>query len=147
MKERYDLPCNIAQTLNIIGDRWTLLILHEILTGQTTFNQIKKSLSGISSKLLSDRLKYLEENELITSVLYSEHPPRYRYGLTPSGRDLEPVFNSILMWGTRHLKKCYKKLVHASCGHEVRPAYYCEHCGGNVDDLHVVVLESELQKA
>lgn len=147
MKERYDLPCNIAQTLNIIGDRWTLLVLHEILTGQTTFNQIKKALTGISSKLLSERLKYLEESGLVTAVLYSEHPPRYRYDLTDSGRDLEPVFNSILMWGARHLKKCYKKLVHKDCGHEVRPAYYCEHCGQNVDDLQVVVLESELKNA
>ena len=81
MKGTYTQSCNIAQTLNILGDRWTLLVVHEILTGQTTFNEIKKSLDGISANLLSDRLKSLEENGLITSSLYSEHPPRYQYTL------------------------------------------------------------------
>ena len=86
MKERYDLSCNIAQSLNIIGDRWTLLILHELLVGRETFSEIKHHLKGISSKLLSDRLKYLEEAGLLESTLYSAHPPRYRYRLTDSGR-------------------------------------------------------------
>jgi len=141
MKERYELPCNIAQTLNIIGDRWTLLILHEIMVGRTTFNEIKKALSGISSKMLSDRLKYLEQEELIVSTLYSDHPPRYRYSLTESGQNLDGVFNAMVMWGRDHLKKCYKKLVHRSCGHEVRLAYYCPHCAVNVQDVSATLLE------
>ncbi|GAK08047.1 transcriptional regulator, HxlR family [Geomicrobium sp. JCM 19038] len=58
MKERYPLPCNIAQTLNIVGDRWTLLIIHEILVGNTTFNDIKHNLETISANLLSTRLKH-----------------------------------------------------------------------------------------
>ncbi|AIE60118.1 winged helix-turn-helix transcriptional regulator [Bacillus methanolicus] len=142
MKETYHLPCNIAQALNIIGDRWTLLIVHEILLGHTTFNEIKKSLDGISSNLLSDRLKYLEETGLITSTLYSVHPPRYRYTLTESGKSLESVFNALILWGRNHLKKCYKKIVHQSCQHEIEIAYYCPHCEKNVDDLAVVNLES-----
>jgi DNA-binding HxlR family transcriptional regulator len=137
-KERYDLPCNIAQTLNIIGDRWTLLIIHEILIGRTTFNEIKKGLEGISSKLLSDRMKYLEECGLITSTLYSDHPPRYRYRLTESGQALEGVFNALIYWGRHHLVKCYKKIIHSSCGHEIEPAYYCPHCRENIQDLAVV---------
>ncbi|WP_019537446.1 winged helix-turn-helix transcriptional regulator [Paenibacillus ginsengihumi] len=137
-KDRYDLPCNIAQTLNIIGDRWTLLIIHEMMIGRTTFNEIKKSLTGLSSKLLSDRLKYLEEAGLIVSALYSEHPPRYRYKLTESGEALETVFNSLIYWGRHHLPKCYKKLIHASCGHEVDISYHCPHCQTNVDDLKVI---------
>ncbi|MBO8172062.1 MAG: helix-turn-helix transcriptional regulator [Bacillaceae bacterium] len=138
MKERYPFPCNIAQTLNIIGDRWTLLIIHEILTGHTTFNEIKKSLDGLSSNLLSDRLKYLEENGIITSCLYSDHPPRYKYELTESGKDLEDVFHAIILWGRHHLKKCYKKMVHEACQHEIEIAYYCPHCQKNVDDMAVV---------
>lgn len=134
-KDRYDLPCNIAQTLNLIGDRWTMLIIHEILVGQTTFNEIKKALKGLSSKLLSDRLKHLEESGLIVSDLYSEHPPRYRYTLTDSGQELESVFHAMIHWGSRNLDKCYKKLTHASCGHEVDLAYYCPHCEKNVQDL------------
>ncbi|MEJ8545205.1 winged helix-turn-helix transcriptional regulator [Brevibacillus borstelensis] len=146
MKDRYDLPCNIAQSLNIIGDRWTLLIIHEVLIGHTTFNEIKKSLSGISSKLLSERLKYLEEQGLIESTLYSEHPPRYRYTITESGRDLEGVFHALVLWGRRHLQKCYKKLVHRSCQHEVKLAYYCPHCDANTEDVAVVELEASAEK-
>ncbi|CAG7657479.1 winged helix-turn-helix transcriptional regulator [Paenibacillus allorhizosphaerae] len=138
MKERYDLPCNIAQTLNMIGDRWTLLILHDILVGRTTFNEIKKSLTGISSKILSDRLKHLEEHGLIVSSLYTDHPPRYKYTLTDSGKDLSHVFNAFIYWGEQHLAKCYKKLVHRSCKHEVEPAYYCPHCEKNVEDIAAV---------
>jgi len=140
MKATYSLPCNIAQSLNIIGDRWTLLIAHEIFVGHTTFNEIKKALDGISSNLLSDRLKYLEETGLITSQLYSDHPPRYEYTLTESGRDLEHVFNALIQWGRLHLPKCYKKLIHAECGHEVRMAYYCSHCQTNTTDLKVAEL-------
>jgi len=137
MKATYSLPCNIAQSLNIIGDRWTLLIAHEIFVGRTTFNEIKKALDGISSNLLSERLKYLEETGLITSTLYSDHPPRYEYTLTQSGRDLEHVFNALIQWGRLHLPKCYKKLTHATCGHEVQTAYYCPHCQELTTDLKV----------
>ena len=105
MKSRYDLPCNIAQSLNIIGDRWTLLIIHEIFIGHTLFSEIKNGLTGISSNLLADRLKYLEEEGLIQSELYSRPPPRYRYTLTKSGEDLEHVFNALILWGHDHLEK------------------------------------------
>ncbi|WP_042351872.1 winged helix-turn-helix transcriptional regulator [Bacillus massiliigorillae] len=143
MKDRYNLPCNIAQTMNIIGDRWTLLIVHEISIGNCTFNEIKKNLAGISSNLLSDRLKFLEEAELITSSLYSDHPPRYKYVLTESGESLQDIFNVMVIWGKNNLKKCYKKLVHTECQHEVEIAYYCPHCNQSVDDLEVVRLEEE----
>ena len=105
MKKTYELPCNIAQSLNVIGDRWTLLIIHDILVGRRNFNELKKSLTGISSNLLSERLKYLEENGLIKSELYSEHPPRYHYTLTESGESLEHVFNALVLWGRNNLKK------------------------------------------
>lgn len=134
----YNLPCNIAQTLNIIGDRWTLLIIHEILIGNTTFSDIKRALDGISSNLLSDRLKYLESSGLISFTLYSEHPPRYSYTLTKSGEDLEDVFNAMILWGKNNLEKCYKKLIHQKCNHEVDISYYCSHCNENVDDIVAV---------
>lgn len=137
MKETYKLPCNIAQSLNIIGDRWTLLIVHEILIGHTTFNEIKKALNGISSNLLSERLKYLEQTELIATTLYSAHPPRYEYTLTESGKDLEQVFHSLIIWGRQHLKKCYKKLLHTTCQHEVEMTYFCPHCNETVEDITV----------
>lgn len=138
MKTTYKLPCNIAQTLNILGDRWTLLIAHEILQGNTLFNGIKEALEGISANILSDRLKYLEKCGIITAELYSEHPPRYKYKLTDSGKDLEHIFHAFVLWGEKHLPTHYKKLVHTECEHEVNIAYYCSHCEKNVDDLTVV---------
>jgi DNA-binding HxlR family transcriptional regulator len=142
LKERYDLPCNIAQTLNLIGDRWTLLILHEMMVGHTTFNEIKNALKGLSSKLLSERLKSLEEMNLVESVLYSDHPPRYKYTLTKSGQDLEIVFHAMVLWGQKHLNKCYKKLVHRTCGHNVELVCYCEHCQTMTTDVVPVEIEA-----
>lgn len=85
MKKGYELPCNIAESLNIVGDRWTLLIILQILLGNTTFNGIKHALNGVSASVLAERLRMLEEDALIASRLYSAHPPRYEYRLTPSG--------------------------------------------------------------
>ncbi len=141
MKSRYDLPCNIAQSLNIIGDRWTLLIIHEIFIGHTLFSEIKNGLTGISSNLLADRLKYLEEEGLIQSELYSRHPPRYRYTLTKSGEDLEHVFNALILWGHDHLEKCYKKLIDPKTGAEVEIGYYRKDTGERVEKVEPVPLE------
>lgn len=128
MKNQYDLPCNIAQTLNIIGDKWTLLILRQLMVGRDTYKEIKDHLEGIPSNLLSNRLKSLEQDQLITSELYQNHPPRYKYVLTESGMDLGNVFNSIIMWGEKHLQKCHKQLVHKECGNKVELQYYCPSC-------------------
>ncbi|MEK3885972.1 winged helix-turn-helix transcriptional regulator [Bacillus sp. FSL K6-3431] len=147
MKNRYNLPCNIAQSLNIIGDRWTLLVVHEILNGNTMFNEMKKALNGISSNLLSERLKYLEDEGLVIKELYSQHPPRYRYTLTKSGEELEVVFHSLIIWGSSHLQKCYKKLVDPTTGEEVSIAYYSKSTGERVHNLKVISIEDEFQKA
>lgn len=124
MKNQYELPCNIAQTLNIIGDKWTLLIVHEIMLGDKSYNELLNKLKGIASNLLSTRLKSLEEDGIIKGELYQAHPPRYKYTLTEKGRDLQDVFNSIILWGSRHLNKCYKKLVAKKSGHKVEIKYY-----------------------
>ncbi|MFD2115327.1 winged helix-turn-helix transcriptional regulator [Paenibacillus yanchengensis] len=144
MKTRYDLPCNIAQTLNIIGDRWTLLIIHELMIGHTTFSVIKENLTGLSSKLLSERLKHLEEAGLVHSILYSDHPPRYAYQLTASGMALEPVFQSFIIWGQQHLPHCYKQLVHTTCGHAVTQVCYCPNCKTETDNVKAVAVATNL---
>ena len=85
MKNLYNLPCSIAQALNIIGDKWTLLIIRQLMLGYDTYSSIQERLEGIPSNLLSNRLKALEQDGLITAKLYQSHPPRYRYLLTESG--------------------------------------------------------------
>lgn len=139
MKNQYNLPCNIAQTLNIIGDKWTLLILRQLMKGHTTYKDIQENLDGIPSNLLSDRLKCLEADELITVNLYQAHPPRYHYILTESGWDLSDVFNSIILWGEKNLKKCYRHLTHADCGHRIELQYYCPHCNKSIEKNEIAV--------
>jgi len=92
--KQYNLQCNIAQTLNIIGDRWSLLILHQIFLGRETYKEIQEHLEGIPTNLLSERLKTMEADNLIERSIYQSHPPRYKYMLTEKGFDLEDVFNS-----------------------------------------------------
>lgn len=141
MKNQYQLPCNIAQTLNLIGDRWTLLILHRIMNGIDTYKELQEQLEGIPSNLLSDRLKCLEADGLINSSLYQQHPPRYQYQLTESGKDLSDLFNSIVIWGEKHLKKCFKQLSHIDCGHRLELQYYCPHCNKSVSRDQICVMD------
>ena len=143
MKNTYALPCNIAQTLNLIGDRWSLLILHRLLMGCGTYKELEESLEGIPSNLLSERLKTLEADGLVHSELYQEHPPRYRYTLTESGQDFGDVFNCLALWGEKHLTTCYKRLVHETCGCRVEHRYYCPHCGRTITSAELEMREVE----
>lgn len=143
MKNQYKMPCNIAQTLNIIGDRWSLLILHELLIGHDTYSELRERLDGIPTNLLSERLKTLETDGLLVSALYQEHPPRYHYRLTESGADLGDVFNALILWGERHLARCHKQLVHAACGHPVSHRYHCAFCGEPVDADALTVADTK----
>lgn len=143
MKKRYNLPCNIAQTLNLIGDRWTMLILHELLVGETNFNEIRSNLPGLSANILSLRLKSLETAGLVRTDLYSAHPPRYAYHLTESGKALEPIFQSMIIWASQHIKPCYKEVVDAQTGERVEIGYYSTVTQKRVTDLVVRPIEVE----
>lgn len=141
MKNLYNLPCNIAQTLNIIGDKWTLLILRQLMINHCTYKDIQEGLEGIPSNLLSDRLKCLEADGLITAELYQNHPPRYKYLLTESGMDLGDIFNSLIMWGDKHLNVCYKQLNHKECGHKIEHQYYCPQCNKVIGQEEISVCD------
>lgn len=141
MKNQYNLPCNIAQTLNIIGDKWSLLILHQLLIGHDTYKEMQDNLEGVPSNLLSERLKSMEADELIERELYQTHPPRYKYSLTEKGYNLEDVFNSLILWGEKHLAKCYKKLVHRECRQGIVHRYYCSHCNKEIKSNEIDVSE------
>lgn len=139
LKKQYDIECNIAQTLNLIGDKWTLLILHGIKEGYSTYKQLHEILPGIPTNLLSNRLKSLCEDDLLTCDLYSKHPPRYQYHLTPKSEDLNDIYNALIIWGDHHLEKSYKCINHKECDGQVKIAYICEKCGKQLspDELKV----------
>ena len=103
MSRSYEQSCPIALTLDVIGDRWTILIIRDLYFGRARFNELLAASPGMSTKILSERLKLLEEHDLVERVLYSEHPLRAQYRLTQKGMSLEPVLNAIGIWGGRHL--------------------------------------------
>jgi DNA-binding HxlR family transcriptional regulator len=91
--------CPVARTLNVVGDRWTILVLRDLSFGRKRYSQLLASLEGISTNLLSDRLKKLEEHGMVEQVLYSDHPPRADYRLTEKGRAFVPVLRALKVYG------------------------------------------------
>ena len=102
MLKPYNQVCPIARTLDIIGDRWTMLIVRDLFMGSTRFNQFLATSPGLPSKLLSGRLKKLEQHGLIERVVYSQHPLRAEYQLTEKGRSLVPILDAVSRWGLDH---------------------------------------------
>ena len=94
--------CPVARTLDILGDRWTLLVVRDLFLGQSKFGDILASLEGISPNLLADRLKRLEQQGIVWRVFYSDHPPRAEYRLTEKGQELVSVMRAIAEWGLKH---------------------------------------------
>ena len=106
MPETYGLACPVARTLDIIGERWTVLILRDLfLQGPRRFQDLQTSLSGISPNTLSARLKRLEDAGIIEPRMYAEHPPRAEYVLTDKVRELGPVLKALRAWGERHTRR------------------------------------------
>lgn len=105
MTRRYGIEdCPVAKTLDLIGDRWTILLLRDLLlNGSRRFLDFQDSLPGVAPNTLSARLKAMEDSGLVRRVPYSEHPPRLEYQLTDKGRSLGPVVKAMRDWGSRHL--------------------------------------------
>ncbi len=105
MITRPDRHCPIARTLDIVGDRWTLLILRDlILRGARKFSDFEQSLSGISPNTLSSRLKTLEEEGILERRFYDQHPPRAEYVITSRGRKLGPILKTLREWGEQYTR-------------------------------------------
>ena len=95
--------CPVARALDIIGERWTILVLRDLfLSGPRRFQDFQASLPGVAPNTLSARLKAMEAHGLIARRLYSEHPPRLEYYLTDKGKSLGPVLKALREWGLRH---------------------------------------------
>jgi DNA-binding HxlR family transcriptional regulator len=104
MARSYSLKsCPVARTLDLIGERWTILILRDLLLqGPRRYQDFQESLAGVAPNTLSARLKDMEANGLIERKLYSEHPPRLEYHLTDRGKSLGPVLKALRAWGQSH---------------------------------------------
>lgn len=91
--------CAVERTLDVIGAKWTTLVLRELLVGTRRFGQLKSALSGISPKTLADRLRTLEAQGIVTRTVYAEVPPRVEYTLTARGRSLGAIIEAMALWG------------------------------------------------
>jgi DNA-binding HxlR family transcriptional regulator len=103
MMTKDELPeCPVATVVELIGNKWKLLIIRNLLASTSRFNELKRGLPGISQKVLTDNLRSLESNGLIERTVYPEVPPRVEYSLTQMGRSLTPLFDSIIDWGNSY---------------------------------------------
>lgn len=94
--------CPVSCTLDLLGDRWTLLVVRDLVFGKRRYGDFLESPEGIPTNILADRLKRLVETGIVQSRQYSEHPPRLEYALTAKGTDLRPVLRAMVDWGVRH---------------------------------------------
>ena len=101
MKKKDELPdCPVATTVSLIGSKWKLLIIRNLLNRPWRFNELQKDLEGISQKVLTDSLRSMEADGIITRTVFPEVPPRVEYALSPLGESLRPIINSMAVWGT-----------------------------------------------
>jgi DNA-binding HxlR family transcriptional regulator len=134
-----DQVCSIARALEIVGERWTLLILRDVFLGIHRFDDLQSEL-GIARNVLASRLERLVDAGILEKRRYLERPPRYEYRLTQKGRDLWPVTVELLRWGDRHAAPASGPptlLVHEGCGGEMGERRICGRCGAalGADDV------------
>jgi DNA-binding HxlR family transcriptional regulator len=96
-------PCAVACTLDLIGDKWSLLVIRDLLQGSVTYGELQNSREGIPTNILADRLRKLEEAGLVAKSAYQEHPVRYTYALTEKGKELKDVLGAIVRWGKKNI--------------------------------------------
>ena len=96
-------PCAVASTLDLVGDKWSLLVVRDLLRGSVTYGELQNSPERIPTNILADRLKKLEEAGIIAKSPYQEHPVRYAYGLTEKGKALSDVLSAVVRWGKKHI--------------------------------------------
>ncbi len=103
MKTKDELPvCPVATTVELIGSKWKLLILRNLLQRPWRFNELKKNLDGISQKVLTDSLRSMEEDGIIIRTVYPEVPPHVEYSLSELGESMRPILMSLEAWGTNY---------------------------------------------
>jgi len=127
-----DTVCPVARSMDLVGDKWTILVLRELYMGATRFEEMQIQTTA-TPQMLTSRLKALKANGLVERRAYSEKPLRYEYHLTDKGWDFYPVIYALRAWGEKWCKNPDEGLavhfVHRACGHDVGVASVCPHCG------------------
>ncbi|BAX91459.1 winged helix-turn-helix transcriptional regulator [Mycobacterium shigaense] len=132
--------CSIARSLELIGDRWTLLIVRDALRGVSRFDDFRARL-GLAHNVLSDRLSRLTQAGVFERRRYQQRPDRYDYHLTQQGRDLWPVLMSLLLWGDRYLAPDGPPVLslHRDCGGRLTAQLTCAECGDTLRHGDIVL--------
>lgn len=137
MAKSYELACPVARSLEVIGDRWTLLIVRELLLGSSRYSKLSERLPGIPPNLLADRLRLLEDEAIVARL-----EPR-GYELTQKGRELAPVLGGLAVWGIKHYNEPPSALaLHAGCGGRIHVDWVCDACGDSVPPAGLELLPS-----
>lgn len=135
-----NLPCSVARTLSVIGERWTLLIVRNAFLGQRRFDDFQANL-GLTRHVLAERLNRLVEEGVLRKEAYQDNPPRHEYRLTEKGRDLYPVLLALTAWGDKWKDEGRgAPLVfhHKACGKVFTPVLNCSECGETVTAFDVI---------
>ncbi len=144
MPSRVDLSafaCSVARTLDVVGDKWTLLVLRDAFYGVRRFEDFTRDL-GIARNVLADRLARLVDSGVLERRRYHDHPPRFEYRLTAKGRDLLPVLLTMMHWGDTWEERDDDPpihLIHRDCGHATSAVIRCAACGDPLTPFNVDV--------
>ncbi len=122
--------CSVSRALEIVGERWTLLVVRDVMLGRHRFEEIVESL-GVTRTVLTVRLRTLVDEGVLVRTAYQDNPPRFEYHLTDKGEDLLPVLAQLMWWGDRHYPRPEgppRVLRHSGCGGPVHAQYVCGDC-------------------
>ncbi len=133
------LNCSVANTIDLVGDRWTLLIMRDVFFGVRRFDDFHRDL-GIARNVLADRLKTLVARDILRTVAYQDNPLRHEYRLTDKGRDLFDVLMALWRFGDRWEPAHDERVaIHTECGHQTHMVPVCAHCGGELTRHNIQV--------
>lgn len=105
MRTKEEMPaCPVATTVSLIGSKWKLLIVRNLMMRPWRFNELKRDLDGISQKVLTDSLRSMENDGIITRTIYPEIPPKVEYALSELGESMRPIIHAMEVWGTEYKK-------------------------------------------
>jgi DNA-binding HxlR family transcriptional regulator len=133
-----DQNCSIARTLELVGERWTLLVIRDAFLGVRRFDDFQRSL-GIARNVLSDRLARLVDAGILERRAYQQRPERFEYTLTEKGRDLRAPLLALMHWGDRYLAPAGPPMVieHEGCGGTLTTLLHCQECGAEPEGSEV----------